>query len=170
MAPAAYIYIFLFPFPFYSSAVVLPAPIMAFALFLKTSQHPYQPSDRRAVPFPLSPSSVSVCPALTLPLDVLLFSFSLHGKSFPPSLPLFPIMGGVVETNATGCWLYWLDEEAMSLCEKFSPFPLPSAQRGLCYMVLRHLQANGRLWSSAASLGYCQWGFRSGKSATRRVP
>lgn len=170
MAPHAYIYIYLFRFPFYSSAVVLPAPILAFALFLETSQHPLQPSDRRAVPFPLSPSSVSACPALTLPLDMLLFNFSLHGKSFSPSLPLFPSMWGVVETNATGSWLYWLVEEALSLCEKFLPFPLPSAQRGPCCMVLRHLQGNGRLWGSAASLGYCQWGFRSGKLVTRIGP
>lgn len=48
---------------------------------------------------------------------MLLFSFSLHGKRFPPSLPLFPSKGGVVELNATGSWLYWLDEESESLGE-----------------------------------------------------
>lgn len=125
---------------------------------------------RAAVPFPLSASSVSACPAWTLPLDMLLFSFSLHGKGFPPSLPLFPSMRGGVETNARGSWLYWLDEEALSLWEKFPPHPTPNAQRGPCFMVLRRLQANGRLWGSAASLGCCQWGFRSGKLAARRGP
>lgn len=40
-----------------------------------------------------------------------------------------------METNVTGSWLSWLDEEAWSLCEKFSPFPLPSAERGPCCMV-----------------------------------
>lgn len=170
MALRAYIYIYLFLFPFHSSALFNPAPIPAFAVFPETSQHPLLPSDRRAVPFPLSPSNVSACSALTLPLDMLLFSFSLHGKRFPPSLPLFPSKGGVVELNATGSWLYWLDKEALSLWEKFSSFPIPSAQRGPCCMVLRHLQAHGRLWGLNCLLGILPVEFRSGKSATRRGP
>lgn len=117
-----------------------------------------------------SPSNVSACSALTLPLDMLLFSFSLHGKRFPPSLPLFPSKGGVVELNATGSWLYWLDKEALSLWEKFSSFPIPSAQRGPCCMVLRHLQAHGRLWGLNCLLGILPVEFRSGKSATRTGP
>lgn len=49
---------------------------------------------------------------------MLLFPFSLHGKGFPPSLPLFPCMGGVAESNTAGSWLHWLDEGALSLWEK----------------------------------------------------
>lgn len=47
----------------------------------------------------MAPGDVLVSPVLMLPLDMLLFPFSLHGKGFPPCLPLFPCTGGVVESN-----------------------------------------------------------------------
>lgn len=121
-----------------------------------------------------APGDVSASPALTLPLDTLLFPFFLRWKGFPPSLPLFPHMGGVAESNGAGSWLHHLEEGALSLREKSwtpsSSFLAPSARRGPCCAVLGYLQAGGALWFSATSLGCCWQGFRSGKSAVRRGP
>lgn len=113
----------------------------------------------------LAPGNVSALLALTLPLDTLLFPFSLHGKGFPPSLSLFPCLGGVAESNAVGSWLYRLGEGALSLREKSwtSSFPAPSAQRGPCCAVLGHLQAKGGALGLDCLLGMLPAGIREWK-------
>lgn len=62
----------------------------------------HQPGGLGDVP---APDDVSASPALTRPLDTLLFPFSLPWKGFPPSLLPFPAPGGVAESTAAGSWL-----------------------------------------------------------------